>query len=437
MIKQSPESLDPNELVRMETCPTCGTQIPRYRGHVVWCPSCNWNFSVPQSDKAPSRVEKLYEQLSRQTGKRLHEKMMALTEVKRTATSSRTLAYIAATLVHLITLLVAIAGLATIVAGYPNFVFVIIGLILVAFAWFLRPRVGKMPVKIASRERFPVLYKVVDELAELLGAKEVAGIILTPDFNASFQQVGWKRKSILHVGVPLFTILDKDQQIAILAHELAHGVNGDPMRGLFVGTAIESLFHWSYLIRPRQIWEVAAGGLLGLLTALVMVVVNIFLLGLSNLLWYCAVAFIKLVYYDSQRAEYLADYLASTVSGTKAMLSALEKLYIATSFDLLVQRLVLNKQTSNFFTEFRHYVEHLPESELERRRRLSMMEDTRLDNTHPPTANRVAFLAAHAVETPTFVISEVDAQKIEQEFMSVEPEIRSVLKTKYESRLYY
>ncbi len=138
MIKQSPESLDPNELVRMETCPTCGTQIPRYRGHVVWCPSCNWNFSVPQSDKAPSRVEKLYEQLSRQTGKRLHEKMMALTEVKRTATSSRTLAYIAATLVHLITLLVAITGLATIVAGYPNFVFVIIGLILVAFAWFLR-----------------------------------------------------------------------------------------------------------------------------------------------------------------------------------------------------------------------------------------------------------------------------------------------------------
>lgn len=436
MVPQSPVPLDANELVRMETCPSCGAEIPHYRGHVVWCKACNWNLSTQKDELTPSRMEKLYKQLSTRTSTRLHEKMMALSEVRRSPTSSRMLVLVAATLVHSITVLVAVFGLAIVIIGYPNFVFVTIGLIFLALTWFLRPRVGKLPAKIAQRERFPTLYKIVDEISDVLGADRVTAIVLTPDFNASFQQVGWKRKSVINIGVPLFAILDKDQQAAILAHELAHGINGDPMRGLFVGSAIDSLFHWSYILRPQRIWDVAAGGIFGVLTALATAVANLCMLGFSNLIWYCAVAFINLVYYDSQRAEYLADYLASNVSSTKVMLTALEKLYSASSFDTLVQRLVLNKQTGNLLVEFRRYVERLPESEMERRRRLSLLEDARIDRTHPPTANRVAFLSSHPVETPKFVISTLDAQNIERELMAIEPEIRAILKTKYESRLY-
>ncbi|MFN8446209.1 MAG: M48 family metalloprotease [Caldilineaceae bacterium] len=303
MFKQSPELIDPNELIRMETCPSCGAEIPRYRDHVVWCKNCNWNLASPTSDKPQSRIEKLYERLGKRSSLRLHQQMMELSEVKHAPSSSRILAFIAATLVHIVTLLVLAVGVALLVLGFPNVVFMIVGALFLLLAWILRPKLGKMPSQILSRDRFPTLYKVIDEIADSLHAPHVAGIILTPDFNASFQQVGWKRSALVRIGIPLFAILDKEQQAAVLAHEIAHGVNGDPMRGLWVGSAVNSLFHWSYLLRPHQIWETPMRGLIGVMTSMLMVIVNLCLLGISNLLWYAAIGFINLIYYDSQRCR--------------------------------------------------------------------------------------------------------------------------------------
>jgi len=45
---------------------------------------------------------------------------------------------------------------------------------------------------------------------------------------------------------------------------------------------------------------------------------NLLQLGIAQLIWLSILALSHLLYRDSQRAEYLADYLAATVSGTEA-----------------------------------------------------------------------------------------------------------------------
>ena len=55
---------------------------------------------------------------------------------------------------------------------------------------------------------------------------------------------------MLRLGVPLLTILDGQEVVALVGHELAHQVNGDATRGLVVGTALETLRRWYYAFTP-------------------------------------------------------------------------------------------------------------------------------------------------------------------------------------------
>ena len=52
-------------------------------------------------------------------------------------------------------------------------------------------------------------------------------IAFTAEFNASFTTVGWRGTPVFRLGVPLLTILDDQEIVALLAHEMAHEVNGD------------------------------------------------------------------------------------------------------------------------------------------------------------------------------------------------------------------
>ncbi|MFN3629436.1 MAG: M48 family metalloprotease [Casimicrobiaceae bacterium] len=40
---------------------------------------------------------------------------------------------------------------------------------------------------------------------------------------------------------PLMAILSPEERIAVMAHELSHGANGDPLRGTFLSGAVNTL----------------------------------------------------------------------------------------------------------------------------------------------------------------------------------------------------
>jgi heat shock protein HtpX len=124
----------------------------------------------------------------------------------------------------------------------------------VGLAWVLRPRIGKLPEKnVLTQEQAPKLHQVVNRIADSLGARPVDYILVLPDFNAFFGRAGWQGKRILGLGLPLLSCLNDEERVALIGHELAHDVNGDSARTLFVQWAIDSLIGWYAIIWPERL----------------------------------------------------------------------------------------------------------------------------------------------------------------------------------------
>jgi heat shock protein HtpX len=312
---------------------------------------------------------------------------------------------------------------------------VLAGVVLLALAGFLRPRFSRVPKKIVPRETLPTWYRVADEVARAVGAAPVHGIILTADFNASFSQPGFpRRKTVLRLGLPLLTVLDTEERIALLGHELAHGANGDPRRGFVVGSAVDTLARWYWLLRPEQIFDdnltglAWLGGVLGSIASL----------ALSVIPWSVAFVLVHLFWRDSQRAEYLADRLAVRVAGTAAMLRLLDALHLGSTVHFTMQRAVLSPTGGgDIFADVRESVASLPERERERIRRVERLEGSQLDATHPPTAFRIDLIGSNPVQRPAVSVNATDARALDDELTPFQPAVHSALLDRYRRRLYY
>jgi heat shock protein HtpX len=206
----------------------------------------------------------MYISLGKKHGQSLFDKMVKAEVPKLTLTLSKVLAVFLALVVHGLTGIFAVLGVTFLLRGWPNPFALFIGLVCIGAAWVLWPRFPRLRRTIAARDKFPTLYKIVDDISQALGTTTVAGIVIYWGFNAVFNQVGWQRKKILYLGLPLFSSLDGQEKVALLAHEVAHGVNGDPNRSFFVGTAIGSLATWYGFLRPDGLIDHGPYGILTL-----------------------------------------------------------------------------------------------------------------------------------------------------------------------------
>lgn len=415
-----------------QQCPSCHAAIPVDHHYVTWCEHCGWNLQPQQPARPRNVFEVLYASLGQRRGRNLYRDMAHASTLKPALSLARLLAFGFATVVHGVTLLLVVLGVALLSKGWPNPFAIIGGLFCLAAAVTVRPRIAKTPTTIVPRDRCPTLYKLADSVAQALGAPGVDGIVIDARFNASFSQVGWRRRKIVTLGLPLFAVLDSRERVALLAHELAHGVNGDLNRSFFVGTAINSLASWHYLLRPERIWDrrmnsFAFGAAIG----------NLMSLGLSRVAWLCAYALSHLLWSDMQRAEYQADHLAAQVSGTAAALSTLDKLHLSPMFSQAVRTASLGGQSLSMFDELERLVVNLPERELERIRRVERLEASRLDATHPPTAYRIAFLQARDVSSAQVTVSRLDDEALKHELAPFRATVQEKLLDLHRRSLYY
>jgi heat shock protein HtpX len=276
------------------------------------------------------------------------------------------------------------------------------------------------------------MYQLVDTIARELGMKQIDGLVLTPDFNAAFSLRGLRRRSYIYIGLPLFSILTAEESVAVLGHEVAHGVNGDITRGWFIGHAIDTLASWYYLLMPTEIFSSESGA-----PGLIMAPMNLLLAGLAQTAYGGAYVLLLLVMRDSQRAEYLADYLATTVSGTDGMLSSLDKLHYGDTYMYATQRAALNPDTGNIFTHLPSLMASVPEREIERIRRTGQMEGSRLDTTHPPTVYRRQFLESRRVTNHLITLSDEEYSKISSELEHCYDEGHRLTVSNYLNQLYH
>jgi heat shock protein HtpX len=163
---------------------------------------------------------------------------------------------------------------------------------------------------------------------------------------------------------------------------------------------------------------------------------NFLLLGLSVVPWLWAYGLSYLLWHESQRAEYLADLLATRLSGTAAMLAMLEKFHYTNAFQQTVREIALSPTPLQLVETFRRTIAKIPAREVERIRRVERLQLVSLDATHPPTVYRIEFLKAHPIEQPEFVLDAVEAEQLEQEVLRAQSQIQQKLVDSYISSLH-
>ncbi len=87
---------------------------------------------------------------------------------------------------------------------------------------------------------------------------------------------------------------------------------------------------------------------------------------------------LHLLWRNNQRAEYLADSLAATVSGTTGVLGLLDKLPLHGAYRGVGQQVALTGSPQQLIAALRHRVATVPPREGERLQRVAALEEARL-----------------------------------------------------------
>jgi Zn-dependent protease with chaperone function len=215
---------------------------------------------------------------------------------------------------------------------------------------------------------------------------------------------------VLTLGLPLFELLDADRRVALIAHELAHGRNGDQRRGLVVGSALSTLEELYLALTPRETMlrytGLAAGELLGNLLGWL----------LSQPVKWLLYLELHLLLHDMQRAEYLADALAASAAGTDAMISLHETLLMSSVVSTTLARAAREQRDpGELFDQMRDDIDAVPARERERRIRAAEQEGTKLGSTHPPTAMRIDLLRSRPAERRRVTLTPEASHRIDVE----------------------
>lgn len=308
-----------------------------------------------------------------------------------------------------------------------------VAIVLGGTAWLMRPRLGRVPREnLVSREDATELYSLVDDVAAALGTTRVDVIVVSADYNASWEVVGLRRRRVLTLGLPLLAALGPHERVALVAHELAHGRNGDSRRGLFVGSAVGALEELSILLAPEAY---TTSSELGIIEPVVNAILWVLSLPPRALL----LLEMHLLLHDMQRAEYLADALAAEVAGTDAVVAAHEKLLLGSILDSFVRRSLQLREAEpgDLFVDLRALLAAVPERERERRRRVARLEETRLDVTHPATGHRISLLEDREAVPARVALSAERSAAIDAELKRFEPGFGQQIFDSARDALYY
>jgi Zn-dependent protease with chaperone function len=389
-------------------CPNCTNAIEADDNFPVWCTQCEWGLGddgPPPAGPVRGRlgrrsgrmVEALYEEVS---GKEIHRPGWDL---------ARVVSYLLALAVHAFTLSLLLVA-ALLMWKARNLFTMLIALILVLTAFAIAPRLGRLSKKkgdVRFREDAPALFGLLDRIGAKMNARPVDAVVVSSMFNAAYGTVGLRRRRVLKIGLPLWDSLSEQERVALIGHELAHGVNGDSRHGLIVKTSLSSLSRLHSAVMPGG-GDARVNYLIDLIARAVQ----------GTAAWVIGLVFrlqMMITLRAGQRAEYLADCLAARVASPAAAMGVLDRLLTsADSHTAVVRRQALPRSTA-FWDDHRQGIAGLPELERERRRRMAAREQLRVDESHPPTHLRIAALKGRTEAEPRIRLESAERDRIQAE----------------------
>ncbi|MBO4256810.1 M48 family metallopeptidase [Streptomyces griseorubiginosus] len=408
-----------------QQCPECGTEIRGDSRFTVWCAACDWNVDPEEPQPVPGRLERAERALARRHGEQLLAEMLSGREPRPRRDASAVTATALALTVHGVTLALAVGGVWCVMAGWGG-AGVLVGLVLLALAWALAPRVRRLPGDrpVLFRKEAPELFALVDEVARAVGTRSVHAIAVDGNINASVMTYGVRGRRLLVLGMPLWEVLTPAERIALLGHELAHYANGDTRNGLVVGTAVRTLSLWHHALRPLPH------------PSAIEMAVNAFYVMPRLLVRGMLALLVRLTSRAGTRAEYLADRLAARTASTHAAVGLMDRLLITGPLKLLLRseanRAALGGSRSTRKATARAdelwelltaYAASVPEQEYERQRRAGARRGHQVDATHPPTHLRRACLLAGEPVTAAVMPQAHRTERIASELAAARTEV--------------
>lgn len=422
--------------LREFTCPKCAARARMDPRFVQWCTECGYGVDPRSAAVERSARERRSAGREEKRALRLYESLRTATDLRpRSALGGMVTALSA--LVHLSSL--ALLGLPILlVASVHGAVW---SYVVLVFAWLtfavVRPRFFSDrldPRAGVDREKAPLFYALLDRCAAELDCPVPAHVSFDNRFNASTGRAGLRRVSFLRLGMPLWAVLSGGERLALLGHELAHQVNGDPTHGAWAGAAHRTIFEWTRLLNPRRsryeriadyraaFYTRGMGTFGALLAPVLMAVVfaPFFLLALGARL-----ALVRLDLYCGQRAEYLADELGARLAGSDAAHGMLAELALGEPImaDLAATRnrhrnLARTRSSfdaSGLWASVAGYARSVPETERQRRRIVDRMHNVRADRSHPATHLRLALIAERPQLPGTLSLSDEEWAAVDAE----------------------
>lgn len=392
-------------------CPECGAEIRTDNRFTTWCAACDWNVDPVGPKEPPGRLDRARRVWARRHGEKLLADMAADGTPHAGRGVSAVLANVVAGAVHGMTVVLVAAGVWCMVgaSGAPAMV---LGLLLLALAWTLRPRLVPLPRNefLLLRAEAPALYELLDEIAGVAETRSVDVVAVDAKVGASVTTCGVRGQRLLTLGLPMWEILTPQQRVALLGHELGHYSSGDTRRGLIVATAFRSLTTWRYYLQPMS----KPSGLEALLN-LLCVVPRLLIQGAQTLLD-------QLTARAGQRTEYLADSVAARAGSTEAAVGLVDHILVADSAANALRREVNNprvgrrdsqqaeEKADGLWERLTAHMESIPEHEYERQRRVGARRGHSIDSSHPPThLRRECLLAGPPI--PALVVTDSDREQ--------------------------
>jgi Zn-dependent protease with chaperone function len=279
-------------------------------------------------------------------------------------------------------------------------------------------------MNVRRKQDAPVLFGVLDQIAAETGARPAHAVVIDARWNASYTTVGWRRRRVVILGLPLWDALPADQKIAVLGHEFAHGVNGDARRGLVVGTSIATLSRLYVLLQPGPRLHRASPGMVALAEALAPVVQAALRSIVAGMLIMHRLISLR----ASQRAEYLADAIAARVASPASTASALDTIVTGRStHSWVIERRKFNAGKTAFWDQMRSELSAIPQTEKERRRRENARDRLRVTDTHPPAHLRIKMVQGLPASKPVISLSAAQEEAIHAELAQDYDRISTVI----------
>jgi Zn-dependent protease with chaperone function len=435
-------------------CPECSGSLTTDPRFTVWCPSCHWNALPETHRRAPEKEDRLRRRLDRKLEERLFQEAVSGTDLKPRRDGAHYAALLLALPVHLL-VLAAIAGgcLGIAYGAWPAWIAAAAAF---ALAYAGRPRFGsyRRAVRggaVLTREQAPQLWALADSVADELGTRRATAIVIDRRYNASYARVGLRRQVVLRLGMPLWSSLDEQERVAVLAHEFGHGANGDARRGLWLSAAINAVSEWARILISSEGATRSSGRGLGASIAL--------LVGwITTLLGHLVLLYARLLHWvtrmSSRRAEYLADAFTTRLAGAAGAVGFVEVLRMSSAYESVIHRRRVAGQPvpgqwlrrraaaaagsgvaggaggaavaveteeqpsvsrTYLWTEVQEYVRSVPAEERTRRIVVAELTHSDFDGTHPPSHLRAAFARSRGEAEPAVRLSPQTSAAIDQE----------------------